>query len=209
MIVAVLTAACGAPPPLKSNTYLKDTSLLATGDCTAPCFHGITPGKTTFTDAVTKVKADQAFSNIQSQDKPPQAGWSTTGGEACCQMTANDSGVVDAVIAKVTPDVTLQQVIDKFGQPQYAYTVDYSSDEVAVAVIFPEKGVVVWVSPGNPASKLTGDSPVVIELFIDPAKWSDVLSTATLQAWAGFQSYQSYKSGTPVVTPRVTPTPGG
>src|SRR5262249_36830838 len=77
-ILAVFVAACGAPPPLKSDKYLNDTSLIATEDaeCGSPCFHGIIPGKTTFADALSKVKADSAFTNVQSNDNPPSAGWS-------------------------------------------------------------------------------------------------------------------------------------
>ncbi len=217
VIVGVLTAACGAPPPLQSNTYLKDTSLIATAaadsanPCTAPCFHGITPGQTTYTDAIALIKKDAAFSNVQSQDtaKPPQASWSTAGGEACCQMTADDKGVVNALIAKVTPDMTLQQVIDKYGQPKYVFPVDYSDTEVAIATIYPDQGLVVWVSPGNANSKVAPDSKVVMVLFLDPKTWNDQLSMATLKGWNGFTDYSAYQTETPIVTPAITPTPGG
>src|SRR5215813_11047872 len=126
-ILALFAAACGAPPPLKSDKYLHDTSLVATEDaaCASPCFHGIIPGTTTFTDALNKVKADSAFTNVQTNDTPPGAGWSVAGsGEACCQMTAKDKeSPIDALVAKVAPNVTLQQVIDKFGQPKYTFPV--------------------------------------------------------------------------------------
>src|SRR5450432_2213574 len=210
VIIAIFVAGCGTPPPLKSDKYLQDTSFLASdGPCTTPCFHDIVPGKTTFTDAVTTLKADKAFSNVQTQDKPPQAGWSTAAGEDCCQVTADqDSGLVNALLVKVAPTMTLQQVIEKYGAPKYVYTVDYTADEVAVAVIFPDKGLVTWVSPGNDQSNVDGSSKVVIVLYINPTDWEKVLDTATLQAWNGFQSYQSYKNSTPVVTPKVTPTAG-
>ncbi len=211
-ILAIFAAACGTPPPLKSDKYLNDTSLVATDDpsCATPCVHGIIPGKTTFTDALNKVKADKGFSNVQSNDNPPSAGWSAaSSGEACCQMTADkNSGVVDALVAKVAPKMTLQQVIDKYGEPKYTFPVDYTADEVAIAVIYPEKGLVVWVSPGNPSSTVTPNSPVVIILYFNPAQWTTkYLPTGQLLAWAGFQPYKNYQSATPVVTPAITPTP--
>src|SRR5262249_15210505 len=146
-ILAIFAAACGTPPPLKSDKYLSDVSLVATEDasCGTPCFHGIIPGQTTYNDAVNKIKGDKAFTSVQTNDIAPSAGWSVAGsGEACCQLTADQTkGIVDAVVAKVTPNMTLQQVIDKYGQPQYTFPVDYTSDEVAIAVIYPDKGLVV------------------------------------------------------------------
>ncbi len=209
LIIGTFVAGCGTPPPLQSDKYLKDTSLLSDDPCAAPCFHGIVPGKSSFTDAVSKLKAESAFTNVTTQDKPPQASWSTSAGEACCQVTADqDTGVVNALLVKVAPNMTLKQVTEKYGDPKYVYTVDYTADEVAVAVIFPEKGIVTWVTPGNDKGTVDGASKVVIVLYINPADWDKVLSTATLQGWNGFQSYQAYKNSTPVVTPRVTPTSG-
>src|SRR5262245_45546196 len=107
---SLLVSACGAPPPLKSTKYLKDTSLLTENPCAPPCFHGITVGQTTFTDALSKIKADQTYANVQSQDKPPQAAWAAAGGDGCCQLSADaDTGLVNAVLIKVTPDMTIKQ----------------------------------------------------------------------------------------------------
>jgi hypothetical protein len=211
-ILALFAAACGAPPPLKSDKYLHDTSLVANEDagCAMPCIHGIIPGKTTFTDALNKVKADSTFSNVQTNDNPPGAGWSAAAsGEACCQMTAKDKdSVIDALVVKVAPNMSLQQVIAKFGDPKYTFPVDYTSEEVAIAVIYPDKGIVAWVSPGNADSTVDGNSKVVIVLYFNPADWeTKYLPTGELQAWAGFQPYKAYKSATPVITPRITPTP--
>src|SRR3954471_19155346 len=53
IVVSLFVSACGSPPPLKSDKYLGDTSLVS-GDasCAPPCFRGITVGKTTFSDAL-------------------------------------------------------------------------------------------------------------------------------------------------------------
>ncbi len=211
VLVGLILVSCSPPPPLKSDKYLKDNSLLqpAPSGCTEPCFHGITPGVTTFTDAVAKIKADTAFSDVQTQDKPPAASWSAADTkEACCQLSANpDTGLVNAILVKVAPKMFVKDVMDKYGDPKYVNAVDYSDSEVAVALIYPEKGVVTWINPGNKDSKVDSTSPVVMVLYIDPKDWSKVLDQATLQAWNGFLPYAQYKGATPVVTPRVTATP--
>jgi len=211
-ILAIFAAACGTPPPLQSDKYLGDTSLVATegADCTTPCFHGIIPGQTTFTDALNKIKGDTAFSSVQSQDSPTSAGWAAAGsGEACCQMTsANQTAPIDALVAKVAPKMTLQQVIAKFGDPKYTFPVDYTSEEVAIAVVYPDNGIVVWVTPGNADSTVDGNAKVVIILYFNPKEWDTKYKpSAELQAWAGFQPYKNYQSATPVITPAITPTP--
>ncbi len=208
VLVGGLVAGCGAPPPLQSDKYLNDTTLIAEGECMSPCFHNITVGQTTYTDALTKIKADPAFANVQTQDKPPAASWSAKDGESCCQISANpDTGVVNAMLVKVAPKMNAQQIIEKYGQPTYTNSVDYSDKEVALAMIYPEKGLVIWVTPGDANSTLNGNSPVVMSLLLDPKDWKQVLDSATFQAWNGFLPYKTYKEATPVVTPRVTPTP--
>ena len=209
VVLGTVLAACGTPPPLKSVKYLQDNSLLQQDPKGPRTFHGITVGQTTFTDAQSILKADTAFSNVQPQDKPPSAAFSTKDGEACCQLSANDSGIVNALLVKVTPSITAGDVIKTFGNPQYVNSVDYTDKEVAMALIYPDLGIVTWVSPGDATSKLDATSPVVMVLFLDPKDWHSVLDTATLQGWNGFLPYSTYKNATPVVTPRVTVTPGG
>src|SRR5262249_33308305 len=123
LLVGLILASCSPPPPLKSEKYLKDTSLLtpAPSGCADPCFHGITPGVTTFTDAVAKIKADTAFSDVQTQDKPPAASWSAADTkEACCQLSANpETGLVNAVLVKVAPKMTVKDVMGKYEDPKF------------------------------------------------------------------------------------------
>jgi len=209
VVLGTVLAACGTPPPLKSDKYLQDTSLLQQDPKGPRVFHGITVGQTTFTDAQSKLKADAAFSAFQSQDKPPSAAWSTKDGEACCQLSANDSGVVNALLIKVAPTMKAGDVIKAYGNPKYVNSVDYTDKEVAMALIYPDLGIVTWVSPGDANSKLDENSPVVMVLYLDPKDWPKVLDTAKLQGWNGFLPYATYKNATPVVTPRVTVTPNG
>jgi hypothetical protein len=209
-LASVALSACSPPPPLKSDKYLKDSSVISTTPCGPPCFQGIVVGQTTFSDAVAKIKASPLFANVQTQEnqgKPAQAAWTTAGGEACCQMTTDDKGVINALLVKLTPDVTAGALIQKYGKPDYVTSVDYSQTEVALALIFPKPGVVAWVTPGDPNSTLKPADPVVVVLYLNPADFKNLLDTATLQAWADYLPYQTYKNATPVVTPRVTATP--
>jgi hypothetical protein len=214
VVVALILAGCGTPPPLVSNKYLNTRSLIGGGtdpNCAIACFEGIKLGETTFADALSKVRADTVnFSNVQSQDSPPQAAWATKDGEACCQLTGDaDTGLVDAILLRVAPVMTVGEVVAKLGEPKYVSVLpqDYSESETALGLVYPEQGNVVWVMPGNAQSSIDASDPVVIVLYLDPKKFPELLDTAILQGWTGYGPYATYKAATPVVTPRITLTP--
>ncbi|MFN7209324.1 MAG: hypothetical protein ACK4P1_02895, partial [Aggregatilineales bacterium] len=66
IFTALLLAGCGAPPPLVSDQYLNDNSLVTGDPCGAPCFQDITVGKTTFADALTLIRNNALFKDLQS-----------------------------------------------------------------------------------------------------------------------------------------------
>ncbi len=193
-------------PPLKSDKYLNDTSIISGDPCGPPCFANIVPGKTKFTDAVTALKADKRFTNVITQENPLQAAWATAAGEQCCQISADDTGTVNAILLRLAPHVTAKQLLDKYGNPTYVTEVDYSAAEVAVALIFPKNGLVAWVTPGDPASTLMPESPLVVALYLAQDQFNKLVAGATLQGWDGFKPYAAYKSAAPVVTPLPPPT---
>jgi hypothetical protein len=208
--VGLLLAGCGSPPPLVSDRYLNDSSLITGNPCSAPCFQDITVGKTTFADALTLIRNNALFKDVQSQDNPPQAAWNAANGEQCCQMTANaQTGIVDALLIRVAPVMTVGEVIAKYGEPPYVSVLpqDYSETETALGLIYPEQGNVLWVMPGNAQSTLEATDPVVIVLYLNPAEFDRLLETAQLNGWLGYVSVAEYRAAPPILTPRVTPTP--
>lgn len=191
-------------PPLKSDTFLDESSLISDQPCAAPCYNKITPGQTKFSDALEIIKADKRFSAIQAGNN--QASWSTAAGVACCQMTADAKGIVASILLKTAPKITAKQIVDKYGAPLYTTAVDYTPQEVAVSMIYPKQGFVAWVSPGDAASTLAESSPVVIVLYLAPDQFENVVKTSTLNGWAGFVPYTTVKAATPIVTPQPSPT---
>ncbi|HRE47810.1 MAG TPA: hypothetical protein PLD47_08795 [Aggregatilineales bacterium] len=213
IVMGTILAGCGSQPPLKSVDYLDDLSLISDDPCAAPCFAEIIPGKTTFADAVAKVEANKTrFKDLQKQDNPPQAAWadgSKANGQACCQVTANaNTGLVDAILIRIAPNVTVKQILAKYGDPEYVSVVqqDYSSDEAVIGLVYPKTGNVLWVMPGNGSSDLDENDPIVLALYFDPAAFGDLLDTATLSKWEGFKTLAAYRAATPIVTPKPTLT---
>jgi hypothetical protein len=114
---------------------------------------------------------------------------------------------VNALLIKLKPVVTAEEIIKKYGTPSYTTTVDYSPQEVAIALIFPEVGLITWITPGDANSTVKPTDPAVIILYLDPRDFDNLISTATLQGWNGYLPYRAYKYATPVVTPRMIITP--
>lgn len=210
LVLVSLVAGCGTPPPLVSQKYLNDNSLISEQPCGAPCFQDITVGQTTFADALSKVRANTLFKDVQSQDDPPQAAWATADGEPCCQMTANkDTGLVDAILLRVAPVMTVADVIAKYGEPEYVSVLqqDYTPEEAAIGLVYPKQGNVLWVMPGNAESTIDETDPVVIVLYLNPQEFDTLIETASLSAWEGYKALSEYRQSTPVVTPKYTLTP--
>jgi hypothetical protein len=195
------------PPLLKSDKYLDDISLITKKPCGPPCFRGITVGQTNFTDALIIIRSDPTFAGVETQINPQRPSWNTAAGEPCCQIVANpDTELIDAIVVKLAPKMITRQLIDTYGPPTYVTTVDYSDQEVALPLIYPEQGVVIWVLTGDPQSSLDPNDPIVALIYLNPAIFPDLIMTATLQGWNGYGSYQTYKNAPPVVTPLYSPT---
>lgn len=214
LVGGLVLAACQPPPPLRSDTYLDDTSLVSGQPCETPCYQGITVGKTTFADAVSMVKSNAAFKDVQNKDatsdQPAAAVWaSATSGEQCCQMISDSKGLVESITLRLAPKTTIGQIIEKYGEPQYTFSTDYTEQEAVIQLLYPEKGLVLLVVPGDANSSLEAGDPMVAVIYLDPARFADLIKEATLQGWDGYQSYQTYKNATPIVTavPTLTPTP--
>lgn len=209
LVLGGLVAGCGSPAPLVSNDYLNDTSLIdADETCQAPCFMDIVPGTTTFADALAKLKSNSLFKDVQSQDSPPQAVWSTQGGTQCCNLSANEeTGLVEVMLIRTAPVMTLLDVIDKYGEPDYVVPQNYTEEEVALGLLYPDQGFLAYVMPGNASATVADANPVVIVLYFNPEQSQELVEGSTLFAWQGLAAFSAYQNATPVVTPLPTPTP--
>jgi peptidylprolyl isomerase len=191
--------------PLRSDTYLDDTSLISGDPCAAPCFAKITPGQTTFNEAVNMIRIDTRFRDVQVQSAT-QASWSTAAGVGCCQMIGDANGKVANLVVRLAPRMTAGQLLAKYGDPTYTTVADYSATEVAVALIYPKNGFVAWVMPGDAASTVTESSPIVLAVYLAPEQFDSLIKTTVLSGWAGYKPYQTFKAATPIVTPLPPPT---
>ena len=214
--LVLLFAACSPPPPLRDDKLLQDTSLITTDTtCSSPCWRGITPGKTPWSDALTKLQDDKTLENVtpQSDDKSKAivAQFQQKGGTSCCQMFSEDGTNVNVIFLRVAPTVKLGQLIAIQGEPTYLVGSPYSDDQAVINLIYPDKSLVVYAFVAGTTGSLSENSEIVGVLYMTPPDMDLLIKTSSLHAWDGYKAYQAYDTSAFEVTPSVTltPTPNG
>jgi hypothetical protein len=213
IVAGFALAGCSPPPPLRSDKLLDDSSLITGDPCEAPCFQGITVGKTTFIDGIDIIKRNATFKDLQNKeattDQPALAQWNTTTGEFCCQMIAAPNGMVESITLRLAPKITVGQVVEKFGEPPYTFPAEYTQEEAVIQLLYPDKGLVMLVVPGDANSSLEAGDPLVAVIYLDPTRFTELIKQANLNGWMGYETFAAYKAATPIVTamPTLTPTP--
>ena len=216
-VIMLLVAACAPAPVLRDDTLLHDTSLVTGEPCAAPCFHGITPGETSWRDALTILEDDTSFKNVQTQNADDgssriQAAWQDgENGAVCCQILTEDGETVSLTFLRTAPVMTLGQVIEAHGEPKYIAGQDFTSDQAIMSLVYPDVPMVVYAFvAGAETGTLSASSEIIGMLYFVQSDMDLLLKTSELYNWKGYQSFKAYTDGEFDITPSVTltPTPG-
>ncbi|HYF64117.1 MAG TPA: hypothetical protein VD886_14945 [Herpetosiphonaceae bacterium] len=97
--------------------------------CRAPCWEGITPGQTTWAEALELLRAsqliDQArFPSAQSED---EVDWNWVG-ERYGGLLRTSSGTVSMILVDLPEDVLLRDVIAAYGEPSHVAAAAFRGD---------------------------------------------------------------------------------
>ncbi len=210
--VLLFLASCAPPPNLRDETLLNDRSLITGEPCAAPCFRGITPGETSWQNAVTIIEDDTDFKNLQTQTAENgtslQAAWQEGDNQVCCQMASEDGETVSLVFLRTAPNMSLGELIEAHGEPTYLVGSEFTADQGIISLVYPDVPMVIYVFvAGAETGELSASSEIIGALYFTPAEMELLLQTTDLHAWDGYKSYQEYNSGEFEVTPSITLTP--
>ena len=215
-LVALLLVlvACSPATVLIDEKLLQDDSLLSGEPCAAPCFRGITPGESSWVDALTIIEDDAEFENLQKQGPAEgetviQLSW-RQGADApdCCQMVTEDGETVELIFLRTAPDHSLGQLIDVYGEPAWLTGQEFGEDQAVMSLVYPDVPMIIYVFvPGAADGELHAASELVGSLYLAADSVELFLQTAELHAWEGYGSYRYYMDGEPELTPAVTLTP--
>ncbi|MDX2160158.1 MAG: hypothetical protein SF162_02425 [bacterium] len=203
-----LLSACSTPN-LRDTNLLRDQSLLTGDPCQAPCWRGITPGETAWSDALIVLEDDPTLQNVTTQEDEESASrvaeWQQRdGAPGCCQMYSEDGEIVDLLFLRVAPDMTIDGVVNVFGNPAYALSTEFSGDQAIINVVYPDVPMVLYVFVPGVEAELTGSSEIIGVLYMTREDMDLLLATSNLHAWDGYQPYSEYGPDAPLeVTPSI------
>ena len=210
----LLLAACSQATVLLDDNLLRDNSLVTGEPCIAPCFRGITPGETTWADALTIIEDDPEFENVQTQGPEEggtviQVSWQQ-GADApgCCQMVTEDGETVALVFLRTAPVHSVADLFGAHGEPTWLTGQEFPDEQAVMSLVYPEVPMIVYAFvEGAAEGVLNAGSELVGTLYLAPGAMELLLQTTNLHLWEGYGSYSSYMDGDWEVTPSVTLTP--
>jgi hypothetical protein len=223
-ILLVLLAACSPPPNLRDATMWQDDSLLTGEPCAAPCWQGITPGETSWTEARIFIEDLVPEGQRQFQEQEGQIGgiWRTSETEQfCCAIVSNsgpsvdENDIVDYIQVRLAPNVTLGELIEVLGEPTYVVNgEEVSEDQAYIVLLYPDVPVIIYAFVAGAATgTLSESSEIVFVVYLTAeAMQNEVIANSSLQAWDGYESFAYYAEGeanpfevTPEATSEATP----
>lgn len=184
----------GRPQPtLLNNLFLADTSLISGDPCAPPCWQNIVPGETSLADALRIVSALDTVSVLQQTEQAFQFG--RPDAPACCQVSADETQTVDAIILQFAPEMTMGDALAKHGEPLFFRGQPYRQSEAILWFYYPELFTMIQaVVPGIDGS-LQASSPLVAAYYLRERDMSGALAAGLFSPWQGYASYQDYTAG--------------
>jgi len=215
VVLVLAIAGCAPPPVLRNDKLLHDTSLISGEPCEAPCWRNITPGETSWRDALAALgdESDLALDPVQDDPNSDAVGvqWKEADGDLCCQMISEDGQTVSLIFLQTAPVMTVGELVEKYGEPTYAIGNSVTDDQAVVLLVYPAlQTVVISFIPGASA-ELSEDSDIIGVWYITEANMDLFTKTNNLYNWNGYQPFSSYSSDADAsqfdVTPSITVTP--
>jgi hypothetical protein len=200
---------------LRNPALLQDEAVLTGEPCAVPCWRGITPGETSWDEAVAILQADPMLENVQVQEDANSdakaASWAQLDGDECCQMFSVDGQTVWVLFLRLAPEIALGDVVEVQGEPAFAVGSPFTDDQAIINLIYPDQRMVVYSFVPGETGSLSAESEVIGILLMSSQDLDLLLGTSNLFEWRGYADYATYNPdiSTFDVTPSVTLTPAG
>lgn len=194
ILLALLIAACAPPPNLRDEKLLQDTSLITDQPCASPCWQGIIPGETTWRDMSILIQDDPKFSNDEEttddQSEARLVNFATADGTPCCRIISSADGrTVDVILTQLAPgQITLSEILEKYGEPQYVIGSEATPEQALVSLIYPDVPVIIYVfAAGIATGELTPESDIIGAVYVTQTVMDDVTTNNNFYAWEGYR----------------------
>lgn len=198
---------------LLRDVFLNPSTVLTSTECDPPCWNGIHPGESSFTNVSRTLGEMEGVDQQSINTSAP-----TTSGEVesiswLFQPPARDvSGtvyleneIVSAISILTVNSLTLEQVFERFGEPELVWAEIAPSsyrEPVELSLIYSKNGflveAVIDLKQGEEQVEVSEKTHVYRAVYFDPQKYQDLLETRILirrppptrkntpQPWTGF-----------------------
>ena len=178
---------------LLNDRLLDDISLLTGEPCEAPCWQNITPGETSYEEALARLEALESAIILQADDRAIT--FAGTSGAPCCQIISDDRGMISTILHQLKPRVQFGDVIAKLGEPTYVLGQPFSDAEAMLINIYPEQAMILYVMVAGANGPLLESSPIVATMYIASDQMEELVASTSLDHWKGFLTYSEYVDG--------------
>jgi hypothetical protein len=168
-----------------------DRSILTDNPCAAPCWQRIVPGETTAAEAwdiLTNLEfIDHDHYPYRGKTGEQDVGWITWRTLACDDPAkVGDVYVRDGVVTQISValdfDLTLQDVLDKYGAPEKLLAYQIGSDILNTNIHFyyPQQGLIFvsWADPVPPSDSfaLNPVTPITLVYYFAPTSMDSLFN---------------------------------
>lgn len=213
--LVMVAAACAPPPELRNEGYLQDTSLIDGEPCGPPCWRGIIPGETSWSEARSILEDDPTLSDVEVRDEDESSEIALTfrrvDGVPCCLLYTENGEQVDQMLFQLAPEMTLDDIVEVYGEPAYLSLSEVSDDQAAAALYYPDILSIVYAFvAGKNTGTISAESEIFAVLYVRQSDMDLVVENSSLYIWDGYASFQDYAGRdydiTPIPTTEGTPT---
>ena len=206
MVVWVMVA-CAPEPQLRNPAYLPDTSIIDnTSPCDVPCWHDLTPGETPWFDAIRNISNDTERLRVVEQDIGQGiVNFSFQDGPQCCRLYSRDGQTLASISLLTTPQLTLAQIIEQYGNPQYIRGNAATHDQAFVSLVYTDVPMIVYVfASGLTTGELTPQSEIIGYVYLSREEMQVTLDNAEdFYDWTGYGALSEQFQGDPINVQRT------
>ncbi len=191
MLVAIFAVACTPAPDLRDESFLDDTGLISGEPCEAPCWQNLTPGETAWGVAQTMIEENDDYREVESDSvRSTGEAWidfAYRDGLKCCRIHTADGETLSSILLLLSPQMSVSDVVNSFGEPIYMTAQAETSDQAYVALVYPDTPMVVYAFAEDITDgSITGDNEVIGLVYMAASEMDNLLQSQNLYNWNGY-----------------------
>jgi hypothetical protein len=181
LLLCLVMISCG-----RSEEILPADALTSDG-CSAPCWQGLTPGQSTLEDVEALLRRTDPLTILVSEYpagnecKNWKVGVQLNNGGFDNRTIHVEGGEVKFIESSSTLDLSLQQVVSRFGSPEYAQAVVAKGPDgqlYILEVYYPAKGLAFVLEPNQrDVGQIRSNTPVARIQYFPPGDLLSYLAT--------------------------------